>query len=119
MSGMERLSESKAFQDRNLILKGADDATHRGWTGIPNFVLESKKISVGAKIVYAMLLKYAREESSCFPGQERLAQDIGCGERSVRRWLDELAAGKIISVKQRGQGLPNLYTVYVKASFWI
>ena len=66
---MEKVGDTKAFRDRNLILMGADIATQRGWTGVPNFILESKEISVGAKLIYAMLLKYARELDQCFPGQ--------------------------------------------------
>jgi transcription initiation factor IIE alpha subunit len=115
---MHRLGETAAFKDRNLRLNGADIATQRGWTGVPNFILESKEISVGAKLVYAMLLKYAREMDECFPGQDRLANDMGNGERSVRRWLHELEQVNLISIKQRGQGRPNLYTVHLKASFW-
>jgi hypothetical protein len=115
---MHRLGETAAFKDRNLRLNGADIATQRGWTGVPNFILESKEISVGAKLVYAMLLKYAREMDECFPGQDRLAKDMGNGERSVRRWLHELEQVNLISIKQRGQGRPNLYTVHLKASFW-
>ena len=115
---MERLSETNAFKDRNLYLHGADIATQRGWTGVPNFILESKEISVGAKLTYAMLLKYARELDNCFPGQDRLAKDMGNGERSVRRWLQELEGVGLISIQQRGQGRPNLYTVHLKASFW-
>ena len=52
---MHRMGETTAFKDRNLFLKGADIATQRGWTGVPNFILESKEISVGAKLIYAML----------------------------------------------------------------
>jgi len=115
---MEKLGDIQAFRDHNLVLKGADIATQRGWTGVPNFILESKDISVGAKLTYAMLLKYARELDKCFPGQARLAEDMGCAERSVRTWLGELAQVGLIDVKQRGQGKPNLYTVHVKASFW-
>ena len=115
---MHRLGESQAFKDRNLRLRGADIATQRGWTGVPNFILESNRISVGAKLTYAMLLKYARDLDECFPGQQRLAEDIGNSDRSVRTWLKELEHAGLISIKQRGQGRPNLYTVHLKASFW-
>jgi hypothetical protein len=87
--------------DRNIVLKGADIATQRGWTDVPNFILESKEISAGAKLTYAMLLKYAREEDQCFPGQERLAKDMSNGEQSVRRWIGELEQVDLISIKQR------------------
>ena len=115
---MQKLGEIEAFRDRNLIVKGADIATQRGWTGVPNFILESNKISVGAKLVYAMLLKYAREMDKCFPGQERLAKDMGSGKRSVVRYISELESVGLISINRRGQGRPNLYTIYLKASFW-
>ena len=46
---MQRLGETNQFKDRNLRLKGADIATQRGWTGVPNFILESDKISIVAK----------------------------------------------------------------------
>jgi hypothetical protein len=59
---MQHISETRAFKERSLIIKGADAATRYGWTGVPNFILENKELSVGAKLVYAMLLKYAREE---------------------------------------------------------
>ena len=115
---MQRLAETTSFKDRNLRLKGADIATMRGWTGVPNFILESDQISIGAKLTYAMLLKYARELDECFPGQERLAKDMGNGRRSVIRYLAELEEVGLVSIKRRGQGRPNLYTVHIKASFW-
>ena len=71
---MKRIGETTAVKDRNLKLQGADIATRRGWTGVPNFILESDQISIGAKLTYAMLLKYARKLDECFPGQERLAE---------------------------------------------
>ena len=115
---MQRLADTKAFEDRSLLIRGADIATQRGWTGVPNFILESKEISAGAKLTYAMLLKYARELTECFPGQDRLARDMGHGKRSIRRWMKELEQTGLIDIKQRGQGRPNLYTVHLKASFW-
>lgn len=115
---MQRLGDTQAFRDRNLILRGADIATQRGWTGVPNFILESDQISVGAKLTYAMLLKYAREMDECFPGQDRLAQDMGTTRQSVNTYIGELKRAGLISVKRRGQGKPNLYTVHLKASFW-
>ena len=115
---MQKLADTKTFRDRSLILQGADMATQRGWTGVPNFILENKEISAGAKLTYAVLLKYARELDECFPGQDRLARDMGHGERSVRRWLKELEQAGLVSIRQRGQGRSNLYTVHLKASFW-
>ena len=115
---IQRIGDTRAFRDRNLLLRGADIATQRGWTGVPNFILESKQISIGAKLTCAMLLKYSREMDECFPGQERLAKDMGASSRSVRTWLKELSLVELIDVRHRGQGKPNLYTVHLKAAFW-
>ena len=115
---MQRLGSSQVFRERSLIVQGADMATLKGWTGVPNFILESKEISVGAKLTYAMMLKYAREEDECFPGQARLAEDMGTSRQSVNRYIQELRKVELISVKRRGQGRSNIYTVHLKASFW-
>jgi DNA-binding MarR family transcriptional regulator len=67
---------------------------------------------VGAKLTYAMLLKYAREMDQCFPGQERLAKDMGCGLHSVVRYIAELEQVELITIKRCSQGRPNLYTIH-------
>ena len=77
------------LKDRNIEIIGADPVTRHGFTQVPNFVLTKKDLSVGGKLAYAMLLKYAWGEDACFPGQSKLADDMGSGERSVRRYLDE------------------------------
>jgi biotin operon repressor len=117
-NNMLKIGESKAFHDRNLFVRGADIATQRGWTGVPNFILENDTISIGAKLTYAMLLKYAREMDECFPGQDRLAKDIGATRQSVNAYIKELSKAGMVDVKRRGQGRPNVYTVHIKASFW-
>lgn len=115
---MQRLGETTEFKDRNLRLKGADVATQRGWTDVPNFILESDKISIGAKLTYAMLLKYARDYDECFPGQDRLAADMGTSRQSVNTCIKELSTVGLIAVQRRGQGRPILYTIHIKASFY-
>lgn len=115
---IQELGEIKAFRDRNLLLRGADIATQKGWTGVPKFILESDRISVGAKLTYAMLLKYAREMDECYHGQECLAKDIVTTDRSVQTRLKELAQENLIEMKHRGQGGPSLYIVHKKVEFW-
>ena len=78
------------LKERNIEIVGADPITRHGFTQVPNFVLTKKEISVGAKLAYAMLLKYAWADDACFPGQLKLADDMGAGERSVRTYLKEL-----------------------------
>jgi len=102
--------------ERNIILNGADVLTAKGYTQVPNHVLVSDRLSPGAKLTYAMLLKYAWQNDSCFPGQERLAKDMGVTDRSVRTYLQELEREQFITIKQRGLGKPNLYELHLSAS---
>jgi hypothetical protein len=43
---------------------------------MPNFILQDARLSIGARSL-AMFLSYAWHNDSCFPGQERLADDMG------------------------------------------
>lgn len=94
---------------RNIEIVGADPATRHGFTMVPNFILTNEDLSVGAKLAYAMLLKYAWADNAVYPGQQRLANDMGAGERSVRTYLKELEDAKLLEVTQRGLGKTNLY----------
>ena len=72
-----------------------------------------KDCNVGAKLAYAMLLKYAWTDDACFPGQQKLADDMGSGERSVRTYLKELEDAGFLEVTQRGLGKTNLYRLHL------
>src|SRR5580704_13052343 len=101
------------LRERNIEIVGADLATRHGFTQVPNFILTLSEISVGAKLAYAMLLKYAWADDACFPGQAKLAADMGSGERSVRRYLDELEKAQLLEIVQRGLGKTNLYRLFL------
>src|ERR1700682_6613563 len=92
------------LKERNMEIVGAAPITRHGFTQVPNFILTKKEISVGAKLAYAMLLKYAWGDDACFPGQTKLAEDMGSGERSVRRYLEELDKAALLELDQRGVG---------------
>src|SRR5471030_852474 len=108
-SDNERLKSIGELMERNIILTGADVLTEKGFTQVPNHVLVSRELSPGAKLTYAMLLKFAWQNDYCFPGQERLARDMGVTDRSVRTYLQEFQAKEFITIKLRGLGKPNLY----------
>jgi hypothetical protein len=95
----------------DIVIRGADALTARGYTGVPNAILTHPKLSPGAKLTYAMLLRYAWQEDRSFPGQERLAKDVGAGERSIRTYLKELETGGLVEIHQRGLGRSNLYVL--------
>jgi hypothetical protein len=100
------------LKERNIEIVGADPVTRHGFTQVPNLILTKKELSVGAKLAYAMLLKYAWADDACFPGQTRLASDMGSGERSVRRYLEELEKAGSLEIVQRGLGKTNLYRLF-------
>jgi DNA-binding transcriptional ArsR family regulator len=102
------------LKDKNIILKGADAATRGGFTQVPNFLLTSKQLSSGDKMTFAMLLSYAWQNNYCFPGQQRLADDLGLDERSVRRHLKALEGTGLLTIKRRGQGKTNIYELNLK-----
>lgn len=97
------------LKERNIILKGADAATAQGFTQVPNFLLKSTKLSSGDKMAFAMLLSYAWQNDYCFPGQERLAKDLGLSDRSVRTHLKSLELHGLLAIQRRGQGKTNIY----------
>ena len=101
------------LKERNIEIIGADPVTRHGFTQVPNFILTKPKLSVGAKLAYAMLLKYAWADDACFPGQTKLATDMGSGERSVRRYLEELEKAEFLEIVQRGLGKTNLYRLFL------
>ena len=113
MGNMEHIGNRLADIARNIEIVGADPVTLHGFTQVPNFILTKKDLSVGAKLAYAMLLKYAWGDKACFPGQLKLAEDMGAGERSVRTYLKELETAGILEIKQRGLGKTNLYRLYL------
>ena len=101
------------IRERNIEIVGADLATRHGFTQVPNFILTNSNISVGAKLAYAMLLKYAWNNDACFPGQVKLAEDMGATDRSVRTYLKELEAADLLEITQRGLGKTNLYRLHL------
>ena len=110
---MQHIAGQLANVQRNIEIVGADPVTRHGFTQVPNFVLTNKDLSVGAKLAYAMLLKYAWQDDYCFPGQQKLADDMGAGERSIRTYLKELEEARFLEVKQQGLGKTNLYRLHL------
>ena len=113
MEGSAERHIGQILRERNIEIIGADLATRHGFTQVPNFILTKSDISVGAKLSYAMLLKYAWDNDACFPGQAKLAVDMGAAERSIRTYLKELETAELLEIKQRGLGKTNLYRLHL------
>lgn len=114
--GMDFKPIGDILKEHNIVLKGADLATRGGFTQVPNFLLRYKKLSSGDKLCFAMLLSYAWQNDYCFPGQEKLADDLGLTDRSVRTHLKALEENGLLAIKRRGQGKTNIYELNLRPS---
>ena len=100
------------LKEKNLQLDTENPVLQAGFTQVPNFILKDPNISVGAKVAYAMFLSYAWHNDFCFPGQDRLAEDMGMSRVRVTQLIGELERASLVTIQRRGQGKTNLYTVH-------
>src|SRR5215218_2027927 len=109
MKRMEHISD--VLEERNIILETTDPVVADGFTQVPNFILKNPDLTVGEKITFAMFLTYAWNNDKVFPGQERLAKDIGVTRMSVSTFIKGLEKKGFLTIKRRGLGLTNIYTL--------
>jgi hypothetical protein len=83
----------------------------RNFTIIPNQIFEQSQISVSARYLYCVLLKYCGKDEWCFPSQITLGKVFGCSDKHIRTLLKELIEVKLISKKRRGWNRSNTYHV--------
>jgi hypothetical protein len=76
---------------------------------LPDVLLANPKLSLGAKLLWARLARYAGIDGACFPAVATLALDLGCSERQIQRYVAELTRAKYIVARQRGFNRSNLY----------
>ena len=100
------------LKEKNLQLDTTNPVLQNGFTQVPNFILKDPKLSLGAKVAYAMFLSYAWHNDSCFPGQDRLAEDMGMSRSRVTEFVGELERSGLVTIARRGQGKTNLYTIH-------
>lgn len=99
------------LKEKNIQLATDNPVLRGGFTQVPNFILKDANLSLGAKVTYAMFLSYAWNNDFCFPGQERLAEDMGMSRSRVTEFVGELEKAGLIAIQRRGQGKTNQYTV--------
>ena len=109
---MEHIAAQLANSSANIQFDRADPVTQQGFTQLPNFILRDPSLSAGAKVVYAMFISYGWHNNFCFPGQDRLATDMGVTRPRVTQLIGELEAAGLITIQRRGQGKTNIYIVH-------
>ena len=100
----------KQIMERNTIVI-ENGALRQGFTQIPNYVFKDKRLSFGARVTYGVLLSYAWQEGSCFPGQEKIAETLGAVRKTVHLFLQELRKAGYVDWKRRGLGKTNIYYI--------
>jgi len=79
------------------------------WTAVPNALLEDSDLTLQARGLFCLLAKYAGQDESSYPGQEKLSEICGKGDRMLRNYLAELADAQVITIVRR----PNTSNEYV------
>jgi len=72
-----------------------------GWAQVYHILTLDKELSDGAFRLYALLLKYARQSGGCWPGVNRLAQDLGKAKSTIKIRLAELTERGLITRERR------------------
>jgi predicted transcriptional regulator len=75
-------------------------------------VIRQTKLSLTARLVYAILCSYADEQHTCFVGNERLAEDLGRTEKTVSRAIKELKDHNIITREQHAHNGPSYTDIH-------
>lgn len=100
-----------AGTDNAVEIRCRDEIGQAPFVMLNDWVLWDKGISDGARATYCALIRFARQDGVCFPGQSRLAAGRGLTERALRDQLKELEARGLISIERRGKGLTNRYWI--------
>ena len=94
---------------RNIFI--LPKSLRHGFAQMPRPVLRYPGLSLNSKATYCLLLSYAWQDNFCFPGQDKMAQELGITGRSVRKYLAELKKHKLIDWKKRGYSKTNNYYI--------
>lgn len=79
---------------------------------IPKEIMAIPGLSIEARMVYGILFTMVNGENSAWPGQKKLASIIGCSERSIRRYVEDLERVGLITVKRKlGLKRTNRYSL--------
>ncbi len=74
---------------------------------IPASLAARADLTHGAKLGFGLLIRFAGKDGHCWPSQANLARSLGVSYAQVRRYLDELAAAKLIRLKARPGTTPE------------
>jgi DNA-binding MarR family transcriptional regulator len=108
---MEQINKHIEERVRNIVLSQNDPITQHGFTQVPNFLFKKSGLSMGAIVVYSKFLSYTWHNDFCFPGQQRLADELDMSIGSINTFIKELESANLIEITRRGQGRTNIYKI--------
>ncbi|MDY7076992.1 MAG: helix-turn-helix domain-containing protein [Chloroflexota bacterium] len=94
------MSTHKMNDDPEPLCSGST-VKRLGWAQVYHVLTLDKELSDGAFRLYVLLLKYARQSGGCWPGVERLAQDLGKTKSTIKARLAELAERGLVTRERR------------------
>jgi len=106
---MDRIGPTIKRRLEQIVVE--NEMLRAGFAALPYLVLRDTRLSIGARVTYAVLLMYAWQDEACFAGQEKMSKDIGVSDRQVRDYLKELQDHGYIRIKRQGLNKPNLYYI--------
>jgi hypothetical protein len=63
----------------------------KSWTVmVPISFLTSRLMTPAEKTLYLLLCSYVRDKENCWPGQARLARELGVAAKTLRVWFKDL-----------------------------
>jgi hypothetical protein len=106
---MKSLTEVIKQRVERVIIE--NEMLRAGFAALPYVVLRDKRLSIGARLAYAVLLSYAWQEDSTFVGQAKMAGDMGISERQLQRYLYELRDHAYIDISRHDKRFNNTYII--------
>lgn len=75
---------------------------------LPKSITESEHLSLGAKVLYAVLIGLGCKRGTAWPKKATLRRYLGNpSDKTIYRWQRELVDAQLIRVHQKGRGLSN------------
>jgi len=81
------------------------------WAPLPKWVARAGLSDRAIRLYVELALRADSEGHDCYPGRDRLAEEMDCHPASIDRAMQELRNVGAISVRRRGRGMTNIYTV--------
>ena len=75
---------------------------------LPEQICRYKGISMGAKVVYARLGRYAGENGEAWPSMDTLGDECGISGSQAREYVQELVMAKFLEIESR-KGTSNMF----------